>query len=469
MELLVGAVGTSPAQSSAPPVAKPEAATGADLFTRLIASKKLSLVQKKIVNENEDLSLAIMAMLNALIAAKSQDAQASPSVQDVKAPAMNAVEVQPAEPLPMQPLLPAAACQIKNAAPQEKEGEAFMALLASMARGSGDEGEKALQALIEKALSEKNQAGGLPLPAEPSMAQCKPALELLLDDLPLAHKKSLLLFLQKNVRAITRESPVPGAVTSRVVDQAMRNLMALVTRETMGFGPGQGLSQREQQPKGVEAPPAVSQGDLEMLGNKAQEAIKGLATRVIKGSTGVREGASSPADGDSAEKLEPAGKNADGPQPDKLVSFTMQTFRDRVIHDSPAVLRVNMGDLIRTLQEQLAGGTKSDHILIRLDPPNLGEMSVKISMENQKLNVQFNVGNSTVRQVLEENISRLVESCVQRGIDVGSFDVSQQGRNQSQEFRPPTPGKLTSADEEISDVGSVLSIGSGRGVVSLLV
>jgi flagellar hook-length control protein FliK len=63
---------------------------------------------------------------------------------------------------------------------------------------------------------------------------------------------------------------------------------------------------------------------------------------------------------------------------------------------------------------------------IKLHPPSLGALDVRISMEADKANVQFISPHPIVREVLEAALPRLRESLAQEGLSLGNVTVSDQ-------------------------------------------
>jgi|GEM_PF-4294421 len=70
---------------------------------------------------------------------------------------------------------------------------------------------------------------------------------------------------------------------------------------------------------------------------------------------------------------------------------------------------------------------------IQLDPPELGPLQVKVSVENDKANVSFVVQHSHVKEALEQTVARLREMFEAEGIDLVNVDVSDQSEQQQQD------------------------------------
>ena len=69
---------------------------------------------------------------------------------------------------------------------------------------------------------------------------------------------------------------------------------------------------------------------------------------------------------------------------------------------------------------------------IRLDPPELGSMQVKLNLQNEQAVVNFVVQNQQAKEALEENLGKLKDMLAQNGVEVGDANIEQR-KNQSQD------------------------------------
>lgn len=91
------------------------------------------------------------------------------------------------------------------------------------------------------------------------------------------------------------------------------------------------------------------------------------------------------------------------------------------------------------------------NIDIRLDPPELGRMQIRMSMNGDGATVHFTVANQQARDVIEQSMPRLREMLAQQGVQLGDSSVQQQASGQQQK-RYADSGQGNSAQG-----------GSGRG------
>ncbi|MGR5235500.1 flagellar hook-length control protein FliK [Vibrio alfacsensis] len=77
---------------------------------------------------------------------------------------------------------------------------------------------------------------------------------------------------------------------------------------------------------------------------------------------------------------------------------------------------------------------------IRLDPPELGRMQIRMTMNNDLANVHFTVTNPQAREIIEQTMPRLREMLAQQGMQLADSSVQQQSSGQQQ-------GQHTTSDQ----------------------
>ncbi|PSW11155.1 hypothetical protein C9J01_16985 [Photobacterium rosenbergii] len=70
------------------------------------------------------------------------------------------------------------------------------------------------------------------------------------------------------------------------------------------------------------------------------------------------------------------------------------------------------------------------HVDIRLDPPELGKMQIKLSMNNDQASVQITVANQQSRDLVEQAMPRLRELLHQQGLQLAQSSVQQDSSRQ---------------------------------------
>lgn len=124
----------------------------------------------------------------------------------------------------------------------------------------------------------------------------------------------------------------------------------------------------------------------------------------------------------------------------------------RLASETPiAAARAQVLDLNRLLQpggerplvEQIRWSVEQglDTAEIRLHPPNLGSLEVRVVQEGERIHVHFTAAHPVAREVLDAAIPRLREALAQAGLWLGETSVSDQAprRDQGQGRQNPHP------------------------------
>ena len=126
-----------------------------------------------------------------------------------------------------------------------------------------------------------------------------------------------------------------------------------------------------------------------------------------------------------------------------------------------------VGDRVMWLVNQRLQGAE-----IRLNPPELGPIEVRINMQGDQAQVSFSAQHASVREALEAAIPRLRDMFGSAGLDLGDVNVSRHSSGQPNAGhggRGDPPGFAT-ADLMEHDEGTVIDAATGqrpRGMIDL--
>ncbi|SFC23546.1 flagellar hook-length control protein FliK [Pseudoalteromonas denitrificans] len=67
---------------------------------------------------------------------------------------------------------------------------------------------------------------------------------------------------------------------------------------------------------------------------------------------------------------------------------------------------------------------------IRLDPPELGSMIIRVRTDAEQAQINFTVQNQQAKELLEQSMPKLREMLAEQGIDLGESDIQQQSQDQ---------------------------------------
>jgi flagellar hook-length control protein FliK len=76
---------------------------------------------------------------------------------------------------------------------------------------------------------------------------------------------------------------------------------------------------------------------------------------------------------------------------------------------------------------------KLQQVEIRLDPQELGNVNVKINLQNEQAVVSFTVQNQQAKEAFDQNLGRLKDMLAESGVDVGDANVEQQNKQNDDE------------------------------------
>jgi flagellar hook-length control protein FliK len=80
---------------------------------------------------------------------------------------------------------------------------------------------------------------------------------------------------------------------------------------------------------------------------------------------------------------------------------------------------------------------------ITLDPPEFGNMQVRVNLQGEQASVNFVVQNQQAKEALEHNMQKLKDMLSEQGVDVGGANVEQQNqRDQNEQRNNFTSGEL---------------------------
>jgi flagellar hook-length control protein FliK len=108
------------------------------------------------------------------------------------------------------------------------------------------------------------------------------------------------------------------------------------------------------------------------------------------------------------------------------------------------------------------------HGFIRLDPPELGALEVRIQVTQDSTQVQITSQSHQVREALESQSIRLRESLTEQGLNLSSLDVSDQSAggssNQSENSQASEEG-LSDSDSKSQDFDEDVILEASNGLV----
>ncbi|MDB1123304.1 flagellar hook-length control protein FliK [Vibrio algarum] len=104
----------------------------------------------------------------------------------------------------------------------------------------------------------------------------------------------------------------------------------------------------------------------------------------------------------------------------------------QAVQQSPLQLSRDVAGEKLSEQVQMMLSKNLKNIDIRLDPPELGRMQIRMSMNGDTAAVQFTVANQQAKDIVDQAMPRLREMLAQQGIQLSDSSVHQQSSGQQQ-------------------------------------
>ncbi|WP_281544052.1 flagellar hook-length control protein FliK [Grimontia sp. SpTr1] len=246
------------------------------------------------------------------------------------------------------------------------------------------------------------------------------------------------------------------AGTKAQQDMMMRAQMA--TASTMNGEPEKALA-AELQAKGLTP---TAQANMSQAASAVQAAVNPQAQQTTPMSAfaaipwtpaGMQNGANQPQPAASQAVLEataaqqltetarPGEAKADHLAQQLASSFGQQAGTtaaklDAAVAQTPLQMSQNQTEAANALSERvnMMMSKNLKHVDIRLDPPELGRLQIKLSVNNDQASVQFTVANQAARDLVEQSMPRLREMMQQQGLQLSQSSVQHQDAGGRQQF-----------------------------------
>ncbi|GAA0815627.1 hypothetical protein GCM10009111_14210 [Colwellia asteriadis] len=115
-----------------------------------------------------------------------------------------------------------------------------------------------------------------------------------------------------------------------------------------------------------------------------------------------------------------------------VTSEVIQTQKHNVQlqQETIAIFRKDFAEAVKD-KVMLVISQKLQQFDITLDPPEFGNMQVRVNLQGEQASVNFVVQNQQAKDALEQNMHKLKDMLAEQGVDVGGADVQQQNKNQA--------------------------------------
>ena len=128
-------------------------------------------------------------------------------------------------------------------------------------------------------------------------------------------------------------------------------------------------------------------------------------------------------------------------------------------------INIVKSDAAKLLQERVSSmlSINNKEAEVRLDPPEMGSMQIRIRSDAEQAHINFVVQNQQAKEALEQSMPRLREMLAQQGLELGESTISygQSGGESSEQGENRTQGNLVD-NEAINDSDQELTANTAQ-------
>lgn len=129
-----------------------------------------------------------------------------------------------------------------------------------------------------------------------------------------------------------------------------------------------------------------------------------------------------------------------------------QKSNTQLHQETISIFRRDFADAVKD-KVMLMISQKLQQFDITLDPPELGNMQVRVNLQGEQASVNFVVQNQQAKESLEQNMHKLKEMLAEQGVDVGDSNVEQQSQQSDmEESKDDSQKNVRSNTADASDV-----------------
>ncbi|MEJ2913030.1 flagellar hook-length control protein FliK [Pseudoalteromonas sp. C12FD-1] len=133
-------------------------------------------------------------------------------------------------------------------------------------------------------------------------------------------------------------------------------------------------------------------------------------------------------------------------QSQQLQTSSAQVKQINIDASMMQAINIVKSDAAKMLQERVSSmlSISNKEAEIRLDPPEMGSMQIRIRSDAEQAQINFVVQNQQAKEALEQSMPRLREMLAEQGIDLGESSISygQSGNEQSDEGEGHSQGQM---------------------------
>lgn len=152
----------------------------------------------------------------------------------------------------------------------------------------------------------------------------------------------------------------------------------------------------------------------------------------------------------------------------RVVKENVQVQKTQLAMETISIYRKDFANEVKE-KVMVMINQKLQQVDIQLDPPELGNMHVRVNLQNEQASVSFMVQNLQAKEALEQHIGKLKDMLADSGVDVGNANIEQQSQssqNEQQEGQASQSGQegMTGDNIDVTEIPVNMVKASALGI-----
>jgi len=218
-----------------------------------------------------------------------------------------------------------------------------------------------------------------------------------------------------------RASDVPQV---RVVNQSTENIATSATKDqAQSLVSAQGNSNSSDESAGKNSDKAREEINLAKVANEKASPISEKAASMVNQTLDAQANRSAISSAEIAMQQQQGFESTI----DKLSSVSNVQAQKSITALNTETIAIYRKDFANAVKEKVMVmiNQKIQQVEIQLDPPEMGNVHVRLNLQNEQAAVQFVVQNQQAKEALEQNMGKLRDMLSESGVDVGDANIEQ--------------------------------------------
>ncbi len=236
--------------------------------------------------------------------------------------------------------------------------------------------------------------------------------------------KSQEITQQKVASAPLENQRASDAPQVRVVNQSTENIATSAAKEqAQSLVSAQGNSSSSDESAGKNSDKAHEEINLAKAANEKASPISEKAASMVNQTLDTQANRSAISSAEIAMQQQQGFESTI----DKLSSVSNVQAQKSITALNTETIAIYRKDFANAVKEKVMVmiNQKIQQVEIQLDPPEMGNVHVRLNLQNEQAAVQFVVQNQQAKEALEQNMGKLRDMLSESGVDVGDANIEQ--------------------------------------------